>query len=135
VFNFYQPDHVPPELQDTQRVAPEFQITTASTIVGITNLLAYALFSDQSIDTPPGFARIRLDLTDLEGLATDPDALLERVDLVFLGGRLDAATRATVRAAIAPLEADPGLRVRLALYLILAAPGYAIAGEGAGHAR
>ncbi len=131
VFNFYSPDFSPGgPLREAGLVAPEFQITTQSTIVGLTNLLAYTLFSPQAIDTPEGFASIRLELTDWTALADDTDALLDRIDLVLAAGTLDPATRGAIADAIAPLEADPELRARLALYLAASAPAVAVAGTG-----
>ncbi len=63
VFNFYSPNFVPSgELAAAGMAGPEFQITNASTIIGVTNLMAYALYSDQSIDTPDGFTTIKPDL-------------------------------------------------------------------------
>jgi uncharacterized protein (DUF1800 family) len=129
VFNFYLPVFSPAgELSDAGLVAPEFQITNASTIVGVTNLLAYALFGEVSVETPEGFTDITLDLSDYEALADDPDALLDRIDLVFFAGGMDDATREAIRDAIAPVGADPGIRTRLALYLALASPAYAVQG-------
>jgi uncharacterized protein (DUF1800 family) len=131
VFNFYLPDYAPPgELRAASRVAPEFQITTQSTVVGMTNLLAYAIFSAQAIDTPDTFADIRLDLTDWTALAADPVALVDRIDLVFAGGALDVTTRQVVLDAIEPLAGEPRLRAQLALYLALSAPAVAVAGTG-----
>jgi uncharacterized protein (DUF1800 family) len=129
VFNFYLPVFSPAgELGDAGLVAPEFQITNASTIVGITNLLAYALFGEVSIETPEGFTDITVDLTDYEALADDPDALLDRIELVFFPGGMDDGTREAIRDAIEPVGADPGVRTRLALYLALASPAYAVRG-------
>ncbi len=129
VFNFYLPDFSPPgPLGDAGLVAPEFQITNASTIVGMTNLIAYALFSEQSVDTPEGFADITVDLTDYESLADEPGALLDRIDLVFFAGGMDGATRSAILTALQPLAADPALRTRVALYLALASPAYAVQG-------
>lgn len=129
VFNFYSPFFVPPgELGDAGQVAPEFQITNASTIVGITNLVAYALFGAQSIDTPAGFADISVDLSDFQGLAGEPEALLDRIDLVFFAGDMDDATRDTILAALEPLGGDLLLRTRVALYLALSSPAYAVRG-------
>ncbi|MCB1685620.1 MAG: DUF1800 domain-containing protein [Pseudomonadales bacterium] len=129
VFNFYSPGFAPAGgVGDAGLVAPEFQITNASTIVGMTNLLAYALYGAGSIDTPPGFSTIRLDLSEYEGLAADPEALLDRIDLVFFAGELDAATRGVISDAITPVGADLPGRVRLALYLALSSPAYAVSG-------
>ena len=130
VFNFYLPVYSPAgALGDAGLVAPEFQITNASTIVGMTNLLAYALYSPQSIDSAPGFARIRLNLSAYETLASDPQALLNRIDLVFFAGGMDAATRAVIADAIAPVAGDPAARAQLALYLALSSPAYAVRGS------
>jgi len=128
VFNFYSPGYSPPgELGAAGLVAPEFQITTDSTIVGVSDLMAYAIYGDQPIDTPTGFPAITLDLTEYETLAADVDALLDRLDLVFLHGTMDAATRAAVRAAIEPVNADMSARTKLALYLVLISPAFAVA--------
>ncbi|MGE0621987.1 MAG: DUF1800 family protein [Pseudomonadales bacterium] len=129
VFNFYSPFFAPPgELGDAGLVAPEFQITNASTVVGMTNLVAYALFGDQSLDTPAGFADITVDLTDFQSLAAEPDALLDRIDLVFFAGGMDEDTRSIIRTALEPLGADLLLRTRVALYLALSSPDYAVQG-------
>ncbi|MEQ8857609.1 MAG: DUF1800 domain-containing protein [Pseudomonadales bacterium] len=131
VFNFYSPDFSPAGvLRDAGLVAPEFQITTQSTIVGMTNLLAYTLFGPQAIDTPEGFAAIRLDLADWTALADDVEALLDRLDLVLAAGSLDPGTRQVIRDAIVPVQGDPELRARLALYLASSAPAVAVAGTG-----
>ena len=130
VFNFYLPSFSPAgELGDAGVTAPEFQITNASTVVGMTNLIAYALFTEQSIDTPDGFADITLDLTDYEDLADDPEALLDRIDLVFFANSMDSATRSAILTALQPLAGDLTLRTQVALYLALASPAYAVQGD------
>jgi uncharacterized protein (DUF1800 family) len=130
VFNFYSPNFSPAgELGDAGLTAPEFQITDASTIAGMTNLIAYALFGEQSIDTPEGFADIGLDLTEYEDLADDPDALLDRIDLVFFAGAMDSATRSAILTALQPLGGDLRIRTQVALYLALASPAYAVQGD------
>ncbi len=129
VFNFYSPNFAPPgELGQAGRVAPELQITTDSTIVGYANLVAYSLYGQQSIDTPSGFPTIQLDLSDLEALADDPVALVDRIDLVFTDGAMDAATKTAIRNAISPIANDAPGRTRLALYLALISPAYVVEG-------
>ena len=128
VFNFYQPDFAPAgPIAEAGLVAPEFQITTDPTIVGVSNLPAFALFGDFAADTLPGFGEVTLDLADFEALGDDPDALLDRIDRVFTYGTLSDETRAIVREAVAPLAADPALAARAALYLVLVSPDYAVA--------
>lgn len=129
VFNFYSPGFQPPgELGAAGLTAPEFQITTESTVVGVTNLMAYALYGDRSIDTPDGFTRIRLSLGEYESLAANAGDLLDRIDLVFFAGSMSTATRQAIADAIAPLGSDPAGRTRLALYLALISPDHAVQG-------
>ncbi len=132
VFNFYSPDFAPPgALKDQGLIAPEFQITNASTVVGVTNLVAYALFSEQSVDVPEGFARIVPDLQEYTDLAEDANGLVERIDLVFYAGDMDAATAGVLQAyaaATLTATADPELTAKATLYLALIAPAYAVAG-------
>ncbi len=131
VFNFYSPNFSPAgELGQAGKVAPEMQITTDSTIVGYANLVAYALYGQQSIDTPANFPTIHLDLSDLEALAGDPIALVDRIDLLFTDARMDAATKTAIRTAIEPLASDLPGRTKLALYLALISPAYVVV-EGA----
>ena len=95
-------------------------------MVGWANLVASMLFGASSADTPEGFAEVRLDLSDWEALADDPEGLIERIDVVFTGGGLSAQTRTAIREAIAPIEDDPGIRARVALYLALVSPDYVV---------
>jgi len=127
VFNFYSPEFQPAgELGDLGLVAPEFQITTDSTVVGLTNLMAFALYGDVSLDSPEALAAIRLDLTDWEALAGD--ALIDRIDLLFFQGTMSDVTRNVLTDAVAPLAGDAVNRTRVALYLALSSPDYAVAG-------
>jgi uncharacterized protein (DUF1800 family) len=129
VFNFYSPGYSPAgELGNAGLAAPEFQITTDSSIVGVSNLMAYAIYGDQPIETPAGFTPIHLDLSEYEALAGNPDALIDRLNLLFMHGAMDAATRTAIHDAITPVVNDPDARTRLALYLTLISPAAAVEG-------
>lgn len=129
VFNFYSPEFRPAGvLGDADLIAPEFQITDASTIVGMTNLLAYAIYGEQSIDTAEGFAPITLNLEPLLSVAADTEALLDRIELLFFAGEMGPSTRSAVTTALQPLSGDDAGKVRLALYLALSSPAYAVFG-------
>ena len=127
VFNFYLPDYAPPgALADMGLVAPELQIVTDSTVVGWANLVASMLFGDTSADTVAGLATVSLDLAEWESLAADPNQLLDRIDLLFTSGTLSSATREAIASAIAPLGNDLPTRARVALYLALVSPDFAV---------
>ncbi|MEM9744612.1 MAG: DUF1800 domain-containing protein [Pseudomonadota bacterium] len=126
VFNFYSPDFVPSQAFAADAlVAPEFQITTANKVIGVSNLIAFSIFSN-TLDTTNGLPEILLNVEDLETLATDLDALLDRLDTQFTYGTLRPEARTAIRDAAA-ITAEPADRLQIALYLLLNSPDYAVA--------
>ena len=126
VFNFYLPSHSPPgELAVAELVAPEFQITTSSTIAGVTNLVDIALLANLPTDAPEPFAPVTLDLAPYRTLADDIDALLDRLDLVFTAGTMSAETRLAIAGTLSATD-DTELRLLMGLYLVLVSPDYAV---------
>jgi len=126
VFNFFLPSHTPAgEIAAAGLVAPEFQITTTTTVVGMTNLVDFAVNGDFVMDAQPPFGEVTLDLSEFEALAADPVALMDRLDLLFTSGSLDPDTRAVIVDIIDDIQ-DLPFRARTAIYLMLISPDYAI---------
>ncbi len=128
VFNFYQPNYSPVgEIADNQMVAPEFQITTATTVVGVTNQIGLAIFyENQAFHTwHPHFETPRIDLTDYEELAANSGDLVDRLDIVLTQGKLSQTTRDIVIEVLDRVE-DHKERAMLAIYLILISSDYSI---------
>ena len=127
VFNFYLPTHQPiGEIAARGLVAPEFQITNSNTVVEISNLLQYGVIGDFVNDLrDPPFAPATLTLADFLPLADDVDALLDRLDTVFTYGTLSDETRSAI-AELLPLIDERELRVRIAAWLLLISPDYAV---------
>ena len=126
VFNFFLPTHSPTgEIGGAGLVAPEFQITTSTTIVGITNLADYVVLADMVTDAPEPFAPVSLNYDDYVAIAGNIGELMDRVDLVFTAGTLDESTRQSIEAILTDID-DPGFRARLAVYLVLISPDYAV---------
>ena len=126
VFNFFLPAHAPAgEIAAAGLVAPEFQITTANSIVGMTNLVDFIVIGGFTTDAPQPFAQVQLDMSDYVALAADVDALLDRLDIVLTAGALEPATKQAIRGLIADLD-DPEARLRTALYLLLTSADYAV---------
>lgn len=127
VFNFYLPGHRPlGEIADAGLVAPEFQITNSSTVVAVSNLVDTAVISNIVNDFPrPPFQAATLDLDEYLALAENPDALVDRLDLVMTYGTLSDDMRASIIDSIAQVQ-DLEIRVRAALYLLLISPDYAV---------
>jgi hypothetical protein len=121
VFNYYSPDHV---INAVGVVSPEFGIFNSSTSLSRINFAQSTLYG--TIGVSPqlyGATGTQFDWTPYSSVATDSNALLDRVNEVMFGGKLTAATRAIIKPAIDAVPAtDPQGRARAALYLSIAAP-------------
>jgi uncharacterized protein (DUF1800 family) len=127
VFNFYSPDYEPPgPIANARLVGPEFQILNAVFAVTLPNTLNTLITN--------GTGRFRLNLVDLETLAPDTGALVDRLDLLFTHGTLSGNSRAALLRALDGITASmvpnssslSQQRARLGFYLILLSPDYAI---------
>lgn len=145
VFNFFLPAHSPPgPITQAGLVAPEFQILNASSAVTGPNYFWNAILGDLhrwghgdaaytvalNLTTELGMvvpaAQINQDVP--AGPATDPDALIRRLDLALTGGTLSPPQFQIIREAV--LRVSPGTwkwhreRLRLAIYLIVTSPDF-----------
>ncbi len=127
VFNFYLPSHSPSgALAQAGLVAPEFQITNSTSIVSMSNLVDFAVMADFVMDIQEPFGAVSPDLSEYVDLASQGvDPLLDRLDLVFTHGELAPATRAVIADVIDDIE-DAEFRARVALYMLLVSPDYAV---------
>jgi uncharacterized protein (DUF1800 family) len=122
VFNFFRPGYVPPnsEIGTHALVAPEFQITNESSVVGYVNYMQRALST--------GIADVKADYSAILPLVSDSQALLNELNTVLAAGQLSAATLATMKPALDSISVstDAGKNNRLyaALTLVLAAPEF-----------
>ena len=128
VFNFFLPDYQPiGPISENGLVGPEYQIHNSRTSVEYMNQVndwavwGYVM-DDWEVDNPP----TTFNIDELKALARDPEALINRLDMIFTHGSLSPFTRELIKEAITPLiyydYRDE--RVRLALYLILISPDY-----------
>ncbi|RXE87987.1 DUF1800 family protein [Pseudoalteromonas sp. A757] len=149
VFNFFRPGYSAPGtlISQNQLVAPEFQITNASSIPGYINFMTYYIFGyQQDVDVADLQAdydaeNIPLDarqavysfLADYEyelTLADDPKALLAHLNLLLSADQL---TEHTVNKIIQILETlpmeepqDSLIRVQWAILLVMTSADYLI---------
>ncbi len=126
VFNFYRPGYVPPNtaLATAAQVAPEFQITTESSVAGYLN------FMQSAIGTTNGVlgSDVRPDYSTWLALAPDAAALADEANLVLASGQLASARLTLIRDALAAMPAatatEQQRRVQAAFLLTLAALDY-----------
>ncbi|MEZ5463814.1 MAG: DUF1800 domain-containing protein [Lysobacteraceae bacterium] len=134
VFNFFTPHYsLPGEVSQRSLDSPEFQITTDTTIVSVTNRIGAAVYwgyhnppaTDDSDD-------MMVDLSTEEPFGDDPAALVSRYDLLFMNGWMSPAMRALLIEHLEAMSTDewhPDYRrerVQDALVLILTSPQYAV---------
>jgi uncharacterized protein (DUF1800 family) len=126
VFNFYRPGYVAPRtaLAPLGKVAPEFQITTETSVPGYVNRMHRFLQT-------PGIGAT-LDYSREVALADDPARLVSRLNDYFAHGSLSPATVNRIVAAVSAIKptGEPGgtdgdyrlQRARTGLLLTLASP-------------
>ena len=124
VFNFFRPGYVPPNsaIGTAGLVAPEFQITNESSVVGYVNFM-------QSV-VSKGVGDVKADYASVLALADTTQALLDELNLVLAAGQLSAATLALLKTGLDTLAAGTDAarltRINAALLLVLAAPEFII---------
>ncbi len=125
VFNFFRPGYVPANtaIATAALVAPEFQITHETSVIGYLNFMQRAVAGNVGDITP--------DYSSLLPLAGDAPALVAEINLVLAANQLSAATVAAIAGAVQTMpdgaaEANLRRRVQAALLMVLAAPEYLV---------
>lgn len=136
VFNFYPPDFVPNNTFANQDlVGPELKTHNSATSIAYVNEVdSWTWPNYVSVITTPdlGLEGTSLDFSKLKYYAKDPEVLVNELDKLFTRGQLSNETRRIIIEAIDPMI-DYQIyidylhyRVKMALYLILISPDYAI---------
>jgi len=134
VFNFYLPDHQPVgEIEQQDLVAPEFKIHDASTSINYINSIfsatSWNYFGsswDNDINEDLGY--LAIETTELENMMSDPEAVYNYLDVVFLRGTMTDRLRTNLRefeAGQADWVSD-WRKIRGLIFLVLISPEYAI---------
>jgi hypothetical protein len=124
VFNFFRPGYVPPNsaIASASLVAPEFQLTNESSVVGYINYM-------QGVITN-GVGDVKADYSSWQAMADDAKALVDQLNILLAAGGLSAATASTISTAIASMPSGTATardnRVKAALLLVMSAPQYLI---------
>jgi len=122
VFNFFRPGYVPPNspIGTLHLVAPEFQITNESSVVGYVNFMQKALST--------GIGDVQADYSALASLVTDSQALLAELNTVLAAGQISAATLANLKTALDQIDTGTSAgrdnRLHAALTMVLASPEF-----------
>ena len=146
VFNFFLPSYAPSgPVSDEELVAPEFELLNSAIAVEYINMITDMLFGeyymesitlaspddigypwwDMGIDYEPD--HVNLDFGDeILAAAQDPALLIERLDLLLVGGTLSSETKSIILSVIDYEELEPSDKIKIALFYILISPDYII---------
>lgn len=127
VFNWYRPDYAPPgSVAERGLAAPEFQITHETTMTGYANFIAHVV--ERGMDQ--GIHRLYPAYSAELALADRPDALLDRLSLLFTNNQMTAATRTLISGAISSASGDDTRakerRIHIAVSLTMLSPDYLV---------
>jgi uncharacterized protein (DUF1800 family) len=125
VFNFFSPNYRPAgPIAQAGLVAPEFQITTETTVVGGLNFFAN-LFNSGGYGYDD--SALKLNYASLEALASNPAALVAELNALFFNYSMSTTLQNRMTTMLAALPADDKTRrVKAALILTSLSPEYVI---------
>jgi uncharacterized protein (DUF1800 family) len=131
VFNWFAPGYVPPgtSIEKAGMVAPEMQMTNVTTVVGYLNFMQSTIGSDANRGSDI-FSSYATEMS----LASNPGALLDRVNLLLMAGEMDSTLYNQILSAVSAIPIPTGdqnainaaleARVQTAIFLTMASPSY-----------
>lgn len=131
VFNFFLPNYqLPGELASLGLYAPEFQITTDTYITRMTNEIGGKIFWAWQGANTGTWDPVKVDLNRDMQIAHDSAALVDRYNLLFMGGGMSAQMRTLLINHLNGMGSGNAeqrrARVQDALWLILTSPEYVV---------
>ena len=128
VFNFFSPNfRQPGAVARAGLYAPEFQITTETSVVGSLNFFASLIHNG---GYGWGDHRMVLNTEPLEALASDPGALVARIDALFFGYQMGSSTRERLTRMLVAMPGGGDYqrkeRVQAALIVTAMSPDYVV---------
>ncbi len=136
VFNFFSPTYqANGDFANENLVGPEFQIFNSSTAIGYFNYLYYMTVIDFNNEVPEESLnavglledfKAELVIPDLQALNTNPEAIVDYLDMVLVHGNMSDETRQAIIDSCEPLQDFPEYLLKMALYLTMVSPDFNI---------
>jgi hypothetical protein len=109
VFNFYRPGYIPAggEAASYGMTLPEMQITSETSVAGYANFMITAVKSgvgQKGIDGKAAKRDLQMNYTVLAPLATNPAALVDKVNSRLFGGPVNSALRTELISAVTSIN-------------------------------
>jgi uncharacterized protein (DUF1800 family) len=125
VFNFFSPFYSQSgAIQNAGLVAPEFQITTETTVITSANKMRSAVYQQPN---PNNLDAIVLDLSAQTNLASNPSGLVDSLNDLLMSGQMSSSTRSIVVNAISQIPPANTLeRAQTAVHLLVTSPEFVI---------
>ena len=135
VFNFFRPGYTPPNsrIGAAGLVAPELQLVDEVTVSGFLNTMQATI--DQGIGTVTGGARdVRSAYAAEIAIASDANALVDRVNLLLMSGQMSSILRGRIVESVNAI-AVPSMgsqtaaltnRAKLAIFMTMASSEYMV---------
>jgi hypothetical protein len=138
VFNFWRPGYSPPstKIGALGLVGPEFQVVDEVSVAGYLNTMQTTIDAGIGSTAPAGGRDVRAVYMTEMALASDPGALVERMNLLLLNGQMSPALRSRIVDAVATVAIPGGAatqaqintallnRSKLAAYMSMASAEY-----------
>lgn len=127
VFNFFRPGYVPPNtsIANASLVAPEFQITNESSVVGYLNFMQKLIGAGVG-----GSSDVKADYSAMLPLADNAQALLDELNVLLAAGRVADASIATMKIALDTMPSGTDAtrlnRIYAAILLVMATPEFIV---------
>jgi len=124
VFNYFPPGaRVPAE----NAAGPEFAIFSSLTALRRDNFVNQVIYSTIAPSPPNRPLGTSIDLTPFNGLAANPDQLLDALNNLMLHGSMSASMRQAIKGSVSAISATNAIsRVRAAVYLIATSSQYQV---------
>ncbi|ESP93439.1 DUF1800 domain-containing protein [Pseudoalteromonas luteoviolacea] len=149
VFNYFRPGYKSPGSVSAAQglVAPELQITNASSIPGYVNFMTFFITGQQQdadleelkneleelgieADIAQALESFEPDYAPLLAIADEPSTLVDYLDLILSAQQLSEQSRKNISDVLATVEADEddGLlpRVQLGILMVMSSPDYLV---------
>jgi hypothetical protein len=124
VFNFFSPFYSQSgAIQNAGLVAPEFQITTDTTVITSANKMRSAVYQQPSSNPDA----IVLDLSTQTNLASNPASLVDSLNDLLMSGQMSSNTRSIVVNVVSQIPPANTLeRAQTAVHLLVTSPEFVI---------
>ena len=130
VFNFFHPDYAPPgPVRDSNLVAPEAEIYSDANILTTTARLNQLIQVHYQGGGDNARNTSYIDIAEETALASSPQALLDRLNILLLSGQMSGGLRQILSDHMESLPGDErgrSQRVRDGITLIMASPEYLV---------